>query len=381
MYAQMNILINCTGLKKGGGLQVGDSICCGLNQFPGYNFTVVLPLSYMHETYDRIKNNTSLNIIRYDFSKRNIRTLLTGRDKFLDTIVEKNNIDGVLTVFGPSLWSPKCVHLSGFARAHLVLKGSPYFTRMSKIELMKNELMNMILKYSFDKSSEIYYTENSYISEKFKQLFPRKKIYTVTNYYNQVFDNPAEWLQYSLPKFDGVTLLTVNAPYPHKNMGITVEIARILREQHPDFNFRFVMTVLEKDLPSIPVSLRSNFELIGSVDICACPSLYKQSDICFQPTLLECFTATYAEAMRMDVPIITTDLGFARGLCSDAAEYYSALSPQSAADVIYKVSVDDSYRKKLIINGKNRLSVFDSYGERLSKLLDILSNEINNRKE
>lgn len=37
------------------------------------------------------------------------------------------------------------------------------------------------------------------------------------------------------------------------------------------------------------------------------------------PSLLECFTATYPEAMRMERPIVTTDLAFAQGLCGEAA--------------------------------------------------------------
>ncbi len=373
----MNILINCTGLKKGGGVQVGDSICCSLEQFPQHIFTVILPASFMQETYERIKNNKSLNIIRYDLPTK-ISTIITGREKFMDKIVEDNQIDGVLTIFGPSMWAPKCSHLSGFARAHLLLTNSPYFTRMSKTKLLKNRLLNLVLKFSFDKSSKVYYTENPYISAKLEHLLPKKRVYTVTNYYNQVFDNTEQWTNLSLPVFDGITLLSINAPYAHKNMGIAVKVAKILNEQHPDFKFRFVMTVQEQDLPPIPEKLRKHFELIGKVDVSACPSLYQQADICFQPTLLECFSATYAEAMRMEVPIITTDIEFAQGLCLDAAEYYSALSAQGAAEAIYKVATDNSRQRELIEKGKVRLTQYDSYKERSFKLIKILEQEINN---
>ena len=44
---------------------------------------------------------------------------------------------------------------------------------------------------------------------------------------------------------------------------------------------------------------------VGGVDIRECPSLYEQCDFMFLPTLLECFSASYAEAMKMRRPILT----------------------------------------------------------------------------
>ena len=103
-----------------------------------------------------------------------------------------------------------------------------------------------------------------------------------------------------------------------------------------------------------------------------CPNLYEQADIMFMPTLLECFTATYPEAMRMEVPIVTTDLEFARGLCCDAACYYSAVDPAAAAEAIYKVATDEAYRLRLTTNGKKQLKKFDNYEQRAEKLVEIL---------
>lgn len=115
------------------------------------------------------------------------------------------------------------------------------------------------------------------------------------------------------------------------------------------------------------------------MDIAECPSLYEQCDITFQPTLLECFTATYPEAMRMGIPIVTTDLEFARGLCGDAACYYSAIDPVAAAEAIYKVATDKKYAAKLVVNGKEQLKKFDNYEQRADKLIGILEDMVKNR--
>lgn len=80
--------------------------------------------------------------------------------------------------------------------------------------------------------------------------------------------------------------------------------------------------------------------------------------------------------MRMEVPIVTTDLEFARGLCGDAACYYSALDAEAAAEAIYKVATDEAYRLQLTANGRAQLKTFDNYEQRAEKLVGILESLI-----
>lgn len=368
----MNILINCSNLKKGGGLQVADSVCGYLNKFPENSFVVVLS-SALDNTAERIKSYPNVRIVRYDIIN-DWKLFLLGRDKILDDLVDKYNIYGVLTIFGPPRWSPKCNHVSGFARAQLVIPDSPYYLRMAKSTLVKERIKNKILGYFFTRGVNVVWTENPYISEKVGKLFPKVKVDTATNYYNQIFDQPDKWNPVQLPSFDGCTILSVNAPYPHKNMEIAIGTAKSLRRSHPDFKFRFVFTISASDYPALDEDIKDCFLFLGKVDISQVPPLYQQSDICFQPTLLECFTATYPEAMRMKVPIVTTDIEFAHGLCGQAAEYYSALDADACAESIYKVANNKQFWQSLIDNGTKQLQQFDNYEERASKLIHFVEN-------
>ena len=368
----MNILINCSNLKKGGGLQVADSVCSCLNTIPQHDFFLVLS-SCMDDTADRVSEYKNVTVVRHDI-RNSWYTLFWGRDKAMDNLVTRHNIGGVLTIFGPARWKPKCKHLCGFARSHLVLNDSPYFQRMSWKELMIEKARNLYLYYYFKRGVPAFWTENPYISEKVKHLFPTIKAYTVSNYYNQVFDDENTQIEHALPSFDGCTLLSINAPYPHKNLAIAIEVARYLKKHYSEFSFRFVFTVTENDLPPIPSYLREHFCLIDKVSVAECPSLYRQADIMFQPTLLECFTATYVEAMRMQVPILTTDLPFAHGLCGNAAVYYSPLDAEDCAKSIYKMAVDTSFQDYLVGEGIKQLKSFDNYNRRAEKLIDLISN-------
>ena len=357
-------LINATNLKNGGGLQVAQSICGQLSRFGQHRFVVVLS-SHIDTTIINFGNN--VKIYRYDL-KNNFKVVIRGRDSFLDNLIKKYKVDAVLTIFGPSRWNPRCAHLCGFARAQLLIKDSPHYLRLG----IKDKITYLIWAWAFKRSSNNFYTENKYISKMLPSLLGDVKVYTVSNYYNQIYDQPDKWERiHTLSTFDGITCLSVSAHYPHKNFEIIIDIIRILRKKHPDFKVRFVLTFDEKEIP-LPNDVRDSFVFIGKVDLTGCPYLYEQADIMFMPTLMECFTATYPEAMRMGVPIVTTDLEFARGLCGDAACYYSSVDPKAAAEAIYKVSIDKKYAKQLVENGKKQLLTYDNYEQRADKLIKIL---------
>lgn len=372
----MNVFVNCSNLNVGGGLQVADSICSLLYKYPNHYFIVVLS-SALSRTERRIKNFDNVIVFTYDMCKTK-KLYIFGRDSFLDRLVEKYNVDVVLTVFGPSYWIPRCKHLCGFARPHMVIKDSPYLKNKNFCGNVKEKFFYDLIKLNFKRCSSYFYTENPYITEKLKKVLNTNNVYTVTNFYNQVFDHKEQWNILELPKFDGFTMLTVTAAYPHKNLSIMLDMAAVFKSKYPDYNFRFVLTIDKSEFPRIPDELKGNFVFLGKVDISVCPSLYEQADIMFQPTLLECFSATYPEAMKMGIPIVTTDLEFSRGLCGNAALYYPPLDANKAATIIYELCKGKDKYNELICNGYKQLKTYDNYEQRVSKLIAILENMVNN---
>lgn len=372
------ILVNASNLKKGGGLQVADSVCGCLERFREHEFVVVVS-RYLEGMAVRIKGYPNVKVVRYDLPKT-VGRVLTGRDKFLDGLVEEEGIDAVLTIFGPSLWRPRVLHVSGFARAQCLLLDSPYYKRMRGRDLIKAYVQQRIWLWAFKRCADIYFTENEFISERLRKVFRGKRVYTVTNYYNQVFDEEGRWgRNVVLSPFVGTTLLTISANYPHKNLLIIVPTIHYLHEHYPDFHFRFVLTITKEQLGIEDNEAEKDIVFLGGVPITECPNLYEQCDVVFQPSLLECFSAVYPEAMRMQKPIITTDLGFAHSLCGEAALYYDALSPESFGEAIYRLAHDNKLRSKLIKAGETQLKSYDNYDERAKKLIGIVECEYKKR--
>lgn len=91
----------------------------------------------------------------------------------------------------------------------------------------------------------------------------------------------------------------------------------------------------------------------------------------FLPTLLECFSASYAEAMVMKKPILTSDLGFAHTVCKDAAVYFD---PDDANDVAAKIIELMQFPEKqieLIEKGTKQLRQFGSAEDRAKEVLRV----------
>ena len=133
---------------------------------------------------------------------------------------------------------------------------------------------------------------------------------------------------------------------------------------------KFILTLKEEDFKS---RLEDHPQVvnIGPVPINEAPSIYQECNALFLPSLAECFSASYAEAMRSNKPIITTDMGFAKSVCGNAALYYEPVNALKAADAIIRLIQDKSLQETLIKTGQEQLTTFDTPKERAAKYLEI----------
>jgi glycosyltransferase involved in cell wall biosynthesis len=369
----MNVLINCSNLKIGGGLQVAHSFVCALLGYKDFNFTVVCSDALFSQVLhlDKAEN---MVVVNYN-TAASVFSSLTGRSSLLDKLVIEHKITVVFSVFGPVYWRPAVKHITGYAKPHYIYTSSPFFNKLGLLNFIHLKVKGFFHMLDFKRNSDILITENEDVTLRLQQLLPSKKIYTVTNYYNQIFDATHLWdLSIQLPLFSGFTLLTIAANYPHKNLSIIPKVIKYLLETKPNLKVRFVLTL---DKGALGGSLNSEIEncivYLGKIEIAACPSLYLQSDAVFLPTLLECFTATYPEAMRMKKPLLTSDLNFARGLCNDAALYFDPLDHKDIANQIVKLITSRDLRDALIDAGTQQLTHYDTYDARAKKYIEIIT--------
>ena len=311
-------------------------------------------------------------VFTYD-ARPSVYLSLTGRERYLNRLLAQIDPDVVFTVFGPTYWKPDRPHLVGFAKAGYFYPDSPFVQQMPFFRKLKVQVLKIFHMYDFKHFNQAIVTETSDTSQRLAGLLPEKKIYTVSNTYNQIFEEPERWEKgVLLPDFDGVTMLSITANYRHKNLSIIPRVIDYLKEHHPQVNFRFVLTLKREDYQEIEEKHAGHILFLGRVSIYQAPALYQQSDFMFMPTLLECFSATYPEAMKMEKPVITSDMPFARAVCGDAAVYFDPQSPASIGEAIYSLASSEALRSEMIERGRKRLETFETATTRAQKYIEIL---------
>lgn len=362
----MRVLINCSNIKVGGGVQVAHSFIHELPKFDG-EFIVVVS----SELKKQIEKNVLASFLatyEYDI-KASPAKCFFANDYFLDNLVKKYSVEKVFTIFGPAYWKPQVPHICGYAKPHYVYTNSPFFQKISLKDRFFLKIKEFFHLHDFKYNSDVLITENLDVSNKIGKKL-KKNTFTVSNNYNQIFDNPDEWEDITLPSFDGIYLLTISANYPHKNLDVIPKVINEL-EKRGIKKFKFVVT-LEKNALSSDDRINSHIVYLGKINIKKCPPLYKQSKYMFLPTLLECFSASYAEAMRMEKLILTSDLDFAKGICRDSAIYFD---PLNANDIVEKLlEIEDNNKKynEMVGSGKLILENFCTSHQRAKKYLDII---------
>jgi len=131
----------------------------------------------------------------------------------------------------------------------------------------------------------------------------------------------------------------------------------------------------------VPEELKAYVLCCGRVPLERLPSLYQQADIVIHPSLLECFSATYLEAMKMKKTLLVTDLAFAKDVCGPAAAYYQAGNAVSLAGKMLELSRSPDICQALVQQGRNQQKKFLSPTQRVHtywQLLERLSSQHQN---
>ncbi len=139
-------------------------------------------------------------------------------------------------------------------------------------------------------------------------------------------------------------VLVIGEPKPSKNFEVVPAVADAL-EDLGVHDVEIVLT-LERDGPYMGpfrdayAARRQSgvpLRLIGRVPHAELADLYRGSAAVLLPSLLESFSATYVEAMHFGVPLVTSDLDFARDICGAAALYADPLDPTALAARLQEV--------------------------------------------
>ena len=186
--------------------------------------------------------------------------------------------------------------------------------------------------------------------------------------------------RFALPA--GRKLLYLTYYYPHKNLEILIDVAVRIRELGRDYRIiltiaanqhknaaRLLQEIRDRDLVEIIVN-------VGPVAMADVPSLYRSCDGLLMPTLLESFSGTYVEAMFHGIPIFTSDLDFAKGVCGDAACYFDPHDPHDIMSKLDTVFDDPRRVATLVRAGERALSSLPDWPHAFERYQEIIGTEL-----
>lgn len=367
----MKILIDCTNLKVGGGIQVATSFINDLNSLKDISdsFVVVLP-PQMKDRFDR--NAFSSKIYFIDLPDRPLNKLRIT--KLVKDVVIKHEVSKIFSVFGPLYYKSKLTTIVGFAYGHYIYRDSPYYKIISFKEKIKLFLMRIAHTYFFNKNSDVLIFETEDARTRYVSLLSfRKKTFVVSNTVNSIFLDKEKWQHFDLElKSDDsrvFRILCMGVNYPHKNFKMISDIIDIL---HPKgISFKFFVTTTFESLGFKP-EYKKYIECVGKVELEKVPSLYSQMDIVFMPSLLEIFSVTYIESMHMGKPVVAADLSFAHGLCGEAALYFESNNAVDASNKILTLIENEELRNQLVAKGYQNILRYGTSLDRTKKYLKII---------
>ena len=367
----MRLLVNASSVWKGGSLQNAKSFIEECRKFPEHQFYVVLNSNLIQniEVHAFPRNFKFFKLSCRPAAK--LRSLAFSRIFFRE-LEEKVRPDVVFTTSGPAYWRPRVPHVVGYNLPHYVYPESPFFNVISPKDRMKWKIKGHFVRFFFRTDADAYVVQTDDVNARLKKWLGRSNVFTVSNTCSSYYFAPPERSNKLPQKKRGeYRLLVMSRYYRHKNLEIIPRVLGTLGPTEKE-RVRFVLTI-NGDLfrALIPRNYYRNVVNLGPIRVEEGPGLYKECDALFLPTLLECFSASYAEAMAMQRPILTSDLGFARSICGNAAMYFDPLDPVDIGKKIAELMHDRGKQNELVERGKLRLRSFLSPEKRAEKYLSI----------
>lgn len=362
----MKILLNVSNINVGGGTQVALSFIHSLSKFRQHDFHVFASQKVYKQIHFAVLDK-KIKVTKVDFG---IKEWIIGKTKMMRDLEREVNPDVVFTIFGPSYWTPKSHHLMGFAMPWLINPETKAFGELGLKMLIKKRIQNFIKGYFTRKNADYFVVETEDVKLRLNKYFnvDLSNTWVVDNTFNQNFHNVEI---HPTRQVDVFKFITITANYPHKNLKILKKVIPILKDR--GVKVSFTLTIPHEDFKKTFGVETEYLKNLGPILSKECPTHYNGADALFLPTLLECFTASYPEAMIMQRPIITSDLPFAKFICGENnALFFDPLDPVDIADKIEFLITNKGKYQDLVENGLKRVKQFLTPDQRSDKYIQIL---------
>lgn len=375
----MNIFINCSNLRFGGGITVAFNILkyfkdnftsdkifliapagCGYEQFEAEN----IELTILSPKYSVSLSKLFLNYYLLPAMVRKFRT---------DCIVSLGNIavpvnkPQLLLIMFPYIAYPESE----------VWKRLGIFARFKKNSIVRTIKTNA-------RYADVIFVQTQTMKQRIARRLPsmKDKIKVIPCAVSFTSKEHSSLNRTFNSNSTSIKLLLLSKYYVHKNFEILIPLAKKIREQNLTITITITLNENENDgaaqfLNKVrDTGLEHVIKNLGNIKLEDVGSTYASHDALLLPTLLESFSGTYIESFYFGKPIFTSNLDFARDSCKDAAFYFDPLDSNDILETIVKSFNNPQLIKHKIALGKQYLSEYktwDEIGQIFTKEMELIT--------
>ena len=329
------LLVNFSNIRSGGALQVAQSV---LNYFQEANINCIYLLSDELREQVVLKRLDNVHVRTFSLKSQVFHL------RFINSVIERNKVDTVFTLFGPFLLLNRNVrHISGFADGWAYMDLSHMANQLRFFEIFKNFLIARIKLYILFLTANEIIVETCAAKNDIMRISSRLKIHVVQNSIHQYFLNHTFGNVLYESEID-LKFIYVAANHPHKNFDFIKKLANIIEAE--SLNWKIYLTLNECDFTQLFGSNNSVVKNLGYKRIEELGNEYRRIDAVIFPSLLETFSASFLEAWFFEKPIFVCDYKFMHNILGKKADFLN--TNVSDRTILQIIKVMSNYKKKRI---------------------------------
>jgi len=144
--------------------------------------------------------------------------------------------------------------------------------------------------------------------------------------------------------------------YPHKNVKVLINAVNSFNRHHTT---KLTLAIIAgRSAFQKKISSTNHIKPLGFVPDSDFPHLYSQALALVQPSLIEGFGLTGLEAMRLNLPVLSSSATCLPEVYSQAALYFDPYNQSDLEEKISWIVKDQGLRERLISRGKERVAEF-----------------------
>lgn len=328
---QPKILVNAANVHKGGGVAVASSFLAATIALGEANRLSVMASDEVHNNLERMDLKPLEHFAQY------IRANTCGMSAmWTKAPISRRDFDVVFTVFGPDYGIKRGpANVVGIAQGWVVYPRNEAYSKLPRHTRVKWRAKYAVQALFFSRA-DVLVAEAEHVKEALgKQgLFKGIPTYVVPNCADGLFWQPARWLPLDLPPKRGdIRLGLVSRAQPHKNLEVFPQVHRELKERH-GLNAEFLVTLEPAHWDGMSPEFHACVTNIGPLSLPQVPTFLQGLDAVLFPTLLECYSATPAEAAAIGKPLFASDRPFLHETSGSNVIWIDPLRPSQIADAV-----------------------------------------------